>query len=123
MFERETAEAKKKKEEEKEETLVIQSDEATARMGMGLLKTPDPDLMSELNSDQHRALVALATRASKYDLNVLQTYLEQWLKLHVSLDRKGRKEIHSMVTAIRTEEASRSKFERLKGVLGLGEEY
>jgi len=123
MYERETAKVKKEKIEKEEETLVIQTDEAMAKAVLGLLKAQDPDQMSEVNADQHRALTALATRATKYDIGCLQTYIECWLKIHVSLDRKGRREIHSIATAIRHEEASRSKFERLKGVLGLGEEY
>ena len=124
MYERQTeAEKQKQKKEQEEGEPPIQIEEAMGKAVVGLLKTPDPDLMSEVTPDQHRAMTALAMRASKYDINCLQTYLEAWLKLMVSHKRLGRKEIFGIAKAIQQEEGKQSRLERLKGVLGIGEDY
>jgi len=123
MFEQETESLKLAKQREQEETTIIQADEALAKAVIGLLKTSDPDLMSELNTDQHKAFSSLAMRATKYDINCLQTYLTGWLKLMVSHDRKGRKEIHSIAVAQSRAEQSKGKIDRLKEMFGLGGDY
>lgn len=123
MFEREEEAEKKKKQEEDEQTTVIQTDEAMAKAVLGLLKTPDPDLMSELTPDQHRAMAGLAMRATKYNIHCLQTYLESWLKLNVSNGRKGRHEIKEIATAIRAEESRQGKLDKLRSMFGMGNEF
>ena len=72
---------------------VLSPEEAIARCVMILAKTDDPSLLTELSDEEIRLLSIIGTIADKTDNEVLSGFAERYMKLRVSLERKGRAEI------------------------------
>jgi len=78
-------------EQEPEESL--SPEEAQAKIAMLLAKTEHLEVMSELDDDEIKLIAALRTIAKLFNNDVLNTYVDYYLKLKVSRFREGRREI------------------------------
>jgi len=76
-----------------EESEVLSPDEAHARVITELAQTKKPELMTELNNEEIKALAICKTISSATDNYVIDEFCEWFMRLRVSLGRKGRSEL------------------------------
>jgi hypothetical protein len=68
-------------------------EEAQARIAMILADTKNPEILSELNQEEIAVLASMQTIAEKYNLTLIQDFIQKFLLLRVSHKRQGRKEV------------------------------
>jgi len=90
---------KTKYEDMVEESEVLSPDEAQAQIAMILAKTKQPQLLTELGDDEIKMLAILQTISSETENTVIDTFCDNFMKLRVSLNRKGRDEVISVARA------------------------
>jgi len=99
------------------------SEEAIAQTIMGMTKITKKDLakMSHISSDTElKQVVILKTIADYYNIPILQTFVENFLELKISLGREGRREVRSMIVSQinQAKDAGSSFFNKMRGMLG-----
>lgn len=76
-----------------EESEVLSPDEAHARVITELARTDRPELMTELNDDEIKALSIVMTIAEETNNTVLEAFGDWFMRLRVSHRRRGREEL------------------------------
>ena len=76
-----------------EESEVLSPDEAHARVITELSRTIRPELMTELNDQEIKALSVVMTVGEETKNDVMTSYGEWFMRLRVSKGRKGRDEL------------------------------
>lgn len=71
----------------------LSPEEAQAKIATMLAKSENLETLSETTEEEVRLMSALATIAEEFNISMLDTYLNKYLQLKVSLHRQGRKEI------------------------------
>ena len=103
MSKREIKEAMKEVQKEDYEQFkkdeVLTPEEAQSRIAFLLAQTKEPDLMSELGGEEIKLLSALQTIADETDADILDEFITNFLRMRVSLRRKGRTEIMEIARA------------------------
>lgn len=71
----------------------LSPEEAQARIATMLAKSENLETLSETTEEEVRLMSALSTIAKEFKMTMLDSYLDKYLQLKVSLHRQGRKEI------------------------------
>src|SRR3972149_3623506 len=105
-----------KKEDAGEE--VLTTEEALAKVAMILAKTENPKLLTELSIEEIVSISVLASIAEKTENHMLKDFLNNFMYLKVSHQRKGRKELLDIAKSIREE--PEKGFGRIRKLFGGG---
>ncbi len=104
-----------------EEEESLSPEEAQAKIATMLAKSENLETLSETTDDEVKLMSALSAIGQKYELSLLNQYLNRYLSLKVSLHRQGRKEISEIARpSAGTEEKAKASLKQmlLGGVLG-----
>jgi hypothetical protein len=71
----------------------LSPEEAQAKIAMLLARSDNLKTLSETTEDEVKLISALSTLGKTYKIPLLNSYIDNYLELKVSLHRQGRKEI------------------------------
>lgn len=93
-------------------------DEALAKVVIELAESKNIYALSDIKEREIRVIAALYAEAEATGDKLTKTYLDYYLKLRISKERKGRTELTKIAQAAR--EQVQGKLQRLGGMLGMG---
>ena len=93
----------------------LQQDEALAKIAMFLANTSEPKLLSEIDDEEIRLVAALSVVSETTDDIMLKNFLSYFLRLRVSKNRQGRKELLDIAKS--AHDNQESKFAKLKNII------
>lgn len=97
---------------------VVGMDDAIGKIAMALSERKHPELLTELSDEEVKNISILLTIATEEELDFLVTFVENFIRLRVSLNRKGVKEIIELTKG--TQQPEKQMREKLKNMfLGL----
>jgi hypothetical protein len=81
------------------ESEVVSSEEAKAKAIVSLTESKDPEVLTQLEDNEIKALSTLSTIASLYSISFLDKWIGKFIRLRISLKRKGREEVVEIAKA------------------------
>ena len=100
-----------------EDENILTTDEAFAKIVVELANTKNPEVLSDLSDDEIKYIAALSVVAEKTKDDMLTSFINKFLLLRVSRNRKGRLELLKVAQAAR--EQAQSRFSKLGNILGI----
>ena len=98
------------------DTFTPTKEEALGKIAMKLAETEDEKILTELKDEHIAKITSLLSVAEKYNIPIYEKICETFMRLKVSKDRKGRKELLEIAKAVRDEELG--KMNKLKNLFG-----
>lgn len=84
---------------------VSSTEEAQAKAIVQLTESPDPEVLTHLTDIEIKRLSSLSAVADLYGAEVVQTWIKKFIRLRISLQRKGRQEIVEIAKRPKIEQA------------------
>lgn len=81
------------------ESEVVSSEEAKAKAIVSLTESKDPEVLTQLEDNEIKALSTLSTISSLYSISFLDKWINKFIRLRISLKRKGREEVVDIAKA------------------------